>query len=236
MAEAMACPQTVKTPARKLIRTLTLTAALSGLLIVLVYQLTLPIIRRNQAAALKATILRMRPDTQRIRYFQLTPAGLTAVRQRQEAQKQARPLYVGYNERDELTGVWAEASGIGYQDRLKLLFAIDPRRQLIIGMAVLESKETPGLGDRIEKDPQFQANFTGLDVGLNQQGTELEHEIRTVKKGRKQHPWEIDGITGATISAKAVGRILNQGAQMTLPLVVKNLERLKAGDTGNSEF
>ncbi|MCK5351501.1 FMN-binding protein, partial [bacterium] len=39
----------------------------------------------------------------------------------------------------------------------------------------------------------------------------------------------IDGITGATISSKAVGRILNRGAQMMMPLVVKNLDQLNRG-------
>ena len=31
----------------------------------------------------------------------------------------------------------------------------------VIGMKVLESKETPGLGDKIEKDSAFVAEFRG---------------------------------------------------------------------------
>jgi electron transport complex protein RnfG len=34
-----------------------------------------------------------------------------------------------------------------------LLFGYDPEQQKIVGFYVLESKETPGIGDKIEKDP-----------------------------------------------------------------------------------
>lgn len=219
MAEAAKGPLIQKAPAWKLMRALTLIAAVAGFLIVLIYQWTLPIITKNKEEALKKAIFRMRPETRRIGYFLVKGERLLPVAEK----KKGRILYAGYDESGRLTGVWAEAAGMGYQDKVRLLFAIDPRRQQIIGMAVLESKETPGLGDRIEKDERFQANFVALDARLNSQGTGLEHEIRTVKEGQKKNPWEVDGITGATISSKAVGRILNRGAEKTMPLVVKNL-------------
>jgi electron transport complex protein RnfG len=68
-------------------------------------------------------------------------------------------------------------------------------------MAVLESRETPGLGDKIYKDADFVASFDGLAV---------DPEIRAVKKGKKAASNEIDAITGATISSKAVVRIMNE--------------------------
>jgi electron transport complex protein RnfG len=69
-------------------------------------------------------------------------------------------------------------------------------------MAILESRETPGLGDKIYKDAAFVANFDSLSI---------DPEIVTVKKGRKSAPNEVDAITGATISSKAVARIIQQG-------------------------
>lgn len=226
MAEAAKGPLIEKAPAWKLMRTLTLIAALTGLLIVLVYQWTLPVITKNREEALQKAIFRMRPETRRIDYFLVEGERLLPI---QEQRQKSKILYAGYNESGRLTGVWAEAVGMGYQDKIRLLFAVDPRQQTIIGMAVLESKETPGLGDRIEKDERFQANFAALDARLNRQGIGLEHEIRTVKAGKKQQPWQIDGITGATISSKAVGKILNRGAQLTMPLVVKNQDQLREG-------
>ena len=226
MAEAAKGPLIQKAPAWKLMRALTLVAAVAGFLIVLAYQWTLPIITKSKEEALKKAIFRMRPETRRVGYFLVESERLLPI---QEKREKGKIFYAGYNESGRLTGVWAEAAGMGYQDKIRLLFAIDPRQQTIIGMAVLESKETPGLGDRIEKDERFLANFVVLDARLNSQGTGLEHEIHTVKEGKKQQPWEIDGITGATISSKAVGRILNRGAETTMPLVVKNLDQLNRG-------
>ncbi|NIN78696.1 MAG: FMN-binding protein, partial [Planctomycetales bacterium] len=53
----------------------------------------------------------------------------------------------------------------------------------IIGMKVLESKETPGLGDKIGKDPKFLANFDKLEARLAEDGTNLEHAFEVVKPG-----------------------------------------------------
>ncbi|MFT5765223.1 MAG: electron transport complex protein RnfG, partial [Saprospiraceae bacterium] len=80
-------------------------------------------------------------------------------------------------------------------------FGYDDTLKVIIGFEVLESKETPGLGDKIFKDADFQTNFTALAV---------EPEIVPVKKGAKQKPNEVEGITGATISSKAIVRLLNK--------------------------
>lgn len=226
MAETAKGPLIRRAPAWKLMRALTMVAAVAGFLIVLVYQWTLPIITKNKEEALKKAIFSMRPETRRIVYFLVDGERLLPI---QEKRGKGKILYAGYNESGHLTGVWSEAAGMGYQDKIRLLFAIDPRRQSIIGMAVLESKETPGLGDRIEKDERFQTNFVVLDARLNSQETGLDHEILTVKEGRKQQPWEIDGITGATISSKAVGRILNGAAEQTMPQVVRNLDQLNRG-------
>jgi electron transport complex protein RnfG len=67
-------------------------------------------------------------------------------------------------------------------------------------MEVLESRETPGLGDKIYKDAAFQENFVKLSV---------EPEIVTVKKGSKAAANEVEAITGATISSKAIVKIMN---------------------------
>ena len=81
-------------------------------------------------------------------------------------------------------------------------------------MEILESRETPGLGDKIYKDAAFVANFDDLSI---------EPEIVTVKRGTKSAPNQVDAITGATISAKAVVRIINQGNRLWL-------ERLPGAD------
>ncbi len=76
-------------------------------------------------------------------------------------------VYAGYDENDKLVGVAVEASGQGFADILRILYGYDPDKQKIVGFYVLESKETPGLGDKIEKDLNFLANFKALDVSLS---------------------------------------------------------------------
>ena len=49
-------------------------------------------------------------------------------------------------------------------------------------MQVLASKETPGLGDKIEKDAAFLANFEALDVAGAADGQTLQHPIEAVKQ------------------------------------------------------
>ena len=74
-------------------------------------------------------------------------------------------------------------------------------------MQILESRETPGLGDRIYKDRDFVGAFRDLAI---------EPEIELVKDGASA-PNQVDGITGATISSLAVVRIINQSNVEWLP-------------------
>jgi electron transport complex protein RnfG len=87
--------------------------------------------------------------------------------------------------------------------------------------------ETTCIGNKIATDAAFLQNFAQLDARLNNAGTGLAHEIITVKQGSKTNPWEIDAITGATISSRAVGRMLNDSAQQMLPVISAHLEQLR---------
>ena len=87
--------------------------------------------------------------------------------------------------------------------------------------------ETPGLGDKIIKDASFQANFDALDARVDMDNLSLVNPIVTVKQVTKQHPWEIDAISGATISSNAVGKALDQSAQALLPKLLPLLQQLR---------
>jgi electron transport complex protein RnfG len=87
------------------------------------------------------------------------------------------------------------------------------------------------LGDKIEKSPDFLENFRALDVSLNQDNVSLKHEITVVKNGTKKKPWEIDGITGATISSKAIGSILADSTRQMVPLINRDKAILEKGQT-----
>ena len=82
---------------------------------------------------------------------------------------------------------------------IRLIFGYDPGSGEVLGMKVLESKETPGLGDKIEKDSSFVAEFAGVEAPLV-----------GVKPGNAAGGEdEVVMITGATISSRAIIDIIN---------------------------
>lgn len=192
-----------------------------GLLIVSAYQFTAPIIAKNRAEALQKAIFEVLPAATSSRSFLRVedrfepipddaPSTPTAGEER---------VYAGYVEGGRLAGVAIEAQGMGYADVIKVLYGYDFEKQALVGFKVLESKETPGLGDKIAKDPSFLANFTQLDVSLAEGGTGLAHPVVVAPHGTKTSPWQIDAITGATISSNAVGDLLSQSTARWIPLL-----------------
>ncbi len=93
------------------------------------------------------------------------------------------------------------AEGNGYQGTIKMIVGVDIDISEIKGMEVLESQETPGLGAEIATR-DFRKKFDGLP---------LAHKIEYVKNKKPDKPYQIEAITGATISSKAVVKIINDG-------------------------
>jgi electron transport complex protein RnfG len=210
--------------ARKLIQTLGGAAMLSGFIIVSAYQVTLPRILENRRRAVEAAVFSVLPGATSRMTYALDNGHVKRV---DETSLPGQRIYAGYDANDTLIGVAIEAAGQGYQDVIRVLYGYAPDRGCITGFTILESKETPGLGTKIGTEAKFIANFEALDVSLNSDGTSLAHPITTVKQGTKQSPWEIDGISGATVSSKAVGRILNDSSQQTLPIIQSNLDQIR---------
>ena len=121
---------------------------------------------------------------------------------------------------------------MGYADVIRVLYGYSFTEQAIIGIRVPESKETPGLGDKIEKDADFLRNFERLDVTMNADGSALVNAIVAVKNGKKKSPWEIDGITGATISSKAIARMLATSSAVWVPRLRPRLDDFRAEKPG----
>ncbi|MET0090612.1 MAG: FMN-binding protein [Candidatus Thiodiazotropha sp.] len=223
-SEAMQQPAT---PAGPMIRTLMGVAMLSGFLVVLTYQLTKPIIAENQRRAIEAAVFQVIPGAVSKKNYIVSEQGLSEAGA--ESAADGIPIYAGYDAEGRLLGVATNASAQGYADLVHLLYGYDPSCQCIRGIKVLKLAETPGLGDKILHDPGFIANFDQLDARLNDTGSDLEHDIVTVKHGTKHNPWEIDAISGATISSKAVGKALNLSTKHVLPMLFPELEKLQTG-------
>lgn len=215
-----------QTPSFAMLRTLGGIAMLSGLLVVLVFQYTQPMIEENKRIAIEQAISRVIPGVVSKKDFMLGPDGLFDAR---EKDVKGEKIYAAYDAKGELKGVALEAAATGYQDVIRILYGYNQDCQCVTGIKVLKMAETPGLGDKIAFDPEFLKNFEALDARLNERKNALENAIVTVKHGSKREQWEIDSISGATISSKAIGRMINDSGQRMFPLLIQHLDELRAG-------
>lgn len=94
---------------------------------------------------------------------------------------------------------WAVMSeSVGFSDRIRVLVGLSEDRSQIVGVTVLDSRETPGLGERV-REASFLQRFVGQATGA---------ELQVVKPGQSA-AHSVDAISGATISSKAVTRAVN---------------------------
>ncbi len=191
----------------RLIFTLGIAGLISGILLVSAYLFTLPFIEANKAEALQLAIFKVIPDCASFITLEMIDGKLSVVAEENSKQNKSvkrgevsKKIYAGFDASGNFIGFAIPGSEPGFQDIIGAIYGYDASRKVIIGFEVLESKETPGLGDKIFKDADFQANFAGLSI---------EPEIVSAKKGEKVNSNEVETITGATISSKAVIRLLN---------------------------
>lgn len=224
----MNAPQTAPMPAPvspvALLRTLGTVALVCGLLLVIAYQATLPAITLNKKRAVERAVFAVIPGAVTSREFIVSRGG---VRSPTEAVADGIRVYAAYDGEGRLKGVAAEAAARGYADVLRLLYGFNVDCQCIVGVKVIQTRETPGIGDKISTDAAFLRNFTALEARLNADGTALVNAIVTVRHGTKSKAWEIDAISGATVTSRAVGRALNESAQRLAPRVIPHATALK---------
>jgi electron transport complex protein RnfG len=183
----------------KLVATLAIAGALAGLVIVLVFQWADPQIQAHRAAALRAAVLEVLSAPASYQSLYVTPEGLTDTAPAGTDTLTADRVFLGFDDTGAPVGYAVTGAEPGFQDFIHLIFGYDPDTRRLLGMKVLESKETPGLGDKIFKDMDFVTGFQGVEtpiVGVKQgAATGAENEV--------------DMITGATISSRTVIGIIN---------------------------
>ncbi|MCK4842879.1 MAG: FMN-binding protein [Methylococcales bacterium] len=206
-----------------LISTLGVIAMLSGLLVVLVYEYTKPIIAENQRIATERAIFKVLPKATTRLTFVINQGNISLADDKTRGQL----IYAGYDDNNQFVGMALNAAEQGYQDIIKLLYGYQPETGCITGYDVLKSTETPGFGTKISSDKDFLANFNCLDAKVNQELTGLLNVIKTVRHGTKQNPWEIDAIAGSTITSNAIGRMFNQSGHALHPIIANHLRQLK---------
>ncbi len=205
-------PGRPEVPAWKLVLTLAVAGALAGLLLVFVDQATRDRIRENRRAALREAVGEVLGDPVRIVSFAVAEDGLVAEEETNYEVDTERldRVFAGYADAEgkQLIGFALAYQRTGFQDAIRLIFGYDPRTKKVLGVKVLEHKETPGLGDKIEKEP-FLGPIRGQVL-----------DLVAVKPGKGTGGGsEVDTVTGATISSGWVIKIINEAAAMTGPKI-----------------
>jgi len=108
-----------------------------------------------------------------------------------------RVLDAGSNE----VGYALPWEGNGFQGKIRMMIGVTSDLMTITSIEILEQVETPGLGTKITEDP-FRGQFSGLKA---------DPQVDWVKGVPPTKSNEVQTITGATISAKAIVAIVNDG-------------------------
>ncbi len=192
----------------RLLLTLGVAGGLAGLLIVLVFNWTRPRIEAYKSQQIRAAIEEVLHAPQRTDTLYLDHGGIATKLSPSADPSKVERIYKGYAADGGVIGYAIGASEAGFADQIVLLFGYEPREKQLLGIKILDSKETPGLGDKIQKPP-FYAQFAGrLAPLLGVKGKAPPGDKRAIEM-----------ITGATISSRAVIREINNAVQRWQPLL-----------------
>lgn len=105
---------------------------------------------------------------------------------------------------------WAyTATGKGFGGDIMILVGLDSQAQGLVGIDILSDAETPGFGANINSEQLWKSKFRprdGLPIPLD------KPLVVTKAAPKADNPYQIQAITGATISSKAVVSIINDTA------------------------
>lgn len=168
-----------------ILATLTLIGIIAGGSLSLVSNWATPKILLNQKAETERAIFLVHLDGKK--YESMKNAGFE--------------VYKVFDQNDKSVGYSLVYSGNGFQGKIKMMIGLTEDLDKITSIEILEQSETPGLGTKI-LEPPYKNQFNGLIPNPN---------IKLVKGIEPTNPNEVQAITGATISSKAVVTIANEG-------------------------
>jgi electron transport complex protein RnfG len=122
-------------------------------------------------------------------------------------------VYGATDEAGNLQGYAVYTSGVGFQDRIVLMVGVTDDLSRIFGLAVLDQKETPGLGAKIANKASFLVFWENKDFT---QPLRLRKPPAPTPEGLSAS--EVNTITGATISSEAVLGIVNAAREKIIKL------------------
>ena len=216
------------TPTRAMLLALGLVAAICGLIIVVAFEASLSSVKENRRVAMERAIHKVLPGAAKTVAYVALPDGGIRPSAGADTAADSVPFHAAFDAAGQLMGIAAEGSAKGYAGNVRIMFGYSPPCHCVVGFSVVSMQETPGIGDKILKDANFLANFKALDVQLAADMKALANEVKTVKHGSKTQAWQIDAISGATVTSRAVGRAINDAAQVLLPRLLPQLQQIES--------
>ena len=108
-------------------------------------------------------------------------------------------------------------NGLGLWGTIWGYIALNEDRTTVYGVYFSHSSETPGLGGEIA-GTKFQDRFPGKQVV---DGEEVGLKVLKYGKADKSSQFEIDGVTGATITSTGVNAMINKVLSAYIPFLTK---------------
>jgi electron transport complex protein RnfG len=228
-----ALPARKEVPSWRLILTLALVGAIAALCLAFVYEATRPAILANKARVVREAIREVLRDPARVVSLLVTETGLEPeeeVKYVVDARRLDR-VFLGFDEKGKPLGFALVGAAYGYgSDPIRIMFGYDAKTGEVIGLKVLEHKETPGIGTKIETEATFTTQFWEPEEAKPGDPPLRAPPLKGVRSDQLDvsDPKQVDMISGATISSRAVIAVIND-------VVGQVREKLEAYDPGDGE-
>ena len=131
-----------------------------------------------------------------------------------EADRQL-PLFI-YNNNGEKVHIVA-VRGSGLWDAIWGNVALQSDFTTVVGASFDHAGETPGLGAEIKDNPAFAKQFGGKKIYKDGEYV----SVGVIKGGAKDVAYEVDGLSGATVTANGVDEMLYRGIKYYEPYFSK---------------
>ena len=178
-----------------MIAVLVIVGLVSGAGLSITYKYTMPLIEDNKVKELERSIYTIIPEMARY----------------ERIEKDNLVIYKGIKSDGSTAGYAFTSKGGGYQGDISMMVGIDENLEKLLGLEILESVETPGLGGKIT-NKEFKGQFKGVSV---------LKKIEYVKNQKPSKANEVEAITGATVSSNSVVNILNGGISKAREILKK---------------
>lgn len=173
----------------RMIAVLTSVGLLSGVFLTGVNLLTKERIALNKQREIEAAVTEVIPGTYSSEKFY---------------EEKDLTVYGGKDKEGKLIGFAIHASGMGFQGKITFMMGTDSSLTKINSLAILEQKETPGLGAKITDKKSFLQYWENKDSSST-----LTLRKPAVSSPEELGPSEINAITGATITSEAILNTVN---------------------------